>query len=211
MVIRENLKESIDELSITKAAAWAWYERGSWFEHKSIRESDCRRKSDYTPIPSRYKLEAMKNVLHNEIDHDHVQPRTNGSLLHTQHVGKSLFDKYEIDRISKELDCYIIKSNGVKHRRRRMSVDGGGHGGVVSLPEDSSVGKRESKSKNNGKSDSEKRKGFWIGGPIVCGSNRDDVVNSNLLIGGRQRQRENVVVAGSIKFRRPIINHGLFR
>ena len=60
-----------------------------------------------------------------------------------------------------------------------------------------------SEEENTRKSKSEKRKGFWsflIGGPVVCGSNRDDVVNSNLLIGGRGRQKEHVLVAGITNF-----------
>ncbi|KAL7588399.1 hypothetical protein Lser_V15G39811 [Lactuca serriola] len=205
MANRENQKERMDELAITKAAAWAWYERGSWFEHNSIRETDCRRSSDYTRRPTRYKLEAMNNPP-NKSTHD-AQPFTNGSLLCTEHLGNSLLDMYEIKRISMELDCYIGSSD-VKHRRK--SVDCGGYGGVVSFPEDR-VGKRESKSKTKTKTKTEKRKGFWIGRPIVCGSTGDDVVNSNLLVGGRRRQKEHVdKVAGIINFRRSI-THGLFR
>ncbi|KAI3781220.1 hypothetical protein L2E82_11229 [Cichorium intybus] len=196
MVVQENSKENIDELAITKAAAWAWYERGSWFEHNSIRETDCRRTSDYIRRPSRYKLEAMKTPEINETLDSH--PCVNSSLLCTERVQNSLFDMYEIERISKDLDCYV-ESSAVKHRRK--SVAGGGHGDRrgVSLSE-GTKGKRESKSK------SEKRKGFWIGRPLTCGSSRD-VVNSSLVIGGRRSQKEHVMVAGIMNFRRPII-HG---
>lgn len=200
MVVRENQKENKDQYAIMKAAAWAWYERGSWFEHKSVRESDYRRTCDYTPRPSRYKLEAMKKPqkeTHESqscrngllLDTEHVcvsiQPQNQQSyalMADTEHVDKPLLDTYEIERISEELDCYL-ESSSVEHRRK--SVDGGGHGGhrrrTVALTEGT---KSASKSKKN--------KGFWTGRRIVCGSSRDDVVEtSNLLIGGRRRPKEH--------------------
>ncbi|KVH92130.1 uncharacterized protein LOC112515170 [Cynara cardunculus var. scolymus] len=199
MVVQENQKENKDQHAIMKAAAWAWYERGSWFEHKSVQESDYRRKRDYTPRPSRYKLEAIQKPQKEtresqscgdgpSLDTEHVsaskQPQNQQCYVpvDTEHVDKSLLDKYEIERISKELDCYL-ESSSVEHRRR--SVDGGDHGGrhrrTVALSEGT---KSKSKSKKN--------KGFWARRRIVCGSSRDDVVEtSNLLIGGRRRPKEN--------------------
>ncbi|KAI3668943.1 hypothetical protein L6452_40160 [Arctium lappa] len=200
MVVRESRKENKDQFAIMKAAAWAWYERGSWFEHKTVRESDYRGIRDYTPRPSRYKLEAMQKPqkeTHESqscrngplVDIEHVyasiQPQNQESyalVADTEHVDKSLLDMYEIEMISKGLDCYI-ESSSVEHRRR--SVDGGDHGGhhrrTMALSEGT---KSTSKSKKN--------KGFWGRHRIVCGSSRDDVVEtSNLLIGGRRQAKEH--------------------
>lgn len=78
----------VDELGLAKSAAWAWYERGSGSDGRSIREVDgWRTKMD--PKPSRYKLEALRNV---------------------QHCNNSLLDSYEIERISTHLQHYIESS-----------------------------------------------------------------------------------------------------
>ncbi|KAD6796142.1 hypothetical protein R6Q59_019989 [Mikania micrantha] len=155
MVIQFNRKETSDQNAITKAAAWAWYERGSWFEHKTIRETDVRRPQDYTPRPSRYKIEAMKEA-----------QSCNRSLCN-EHIGNSLLDMYEIERISRELCCYVESSRVDRHSR---SVDGG----------DPALSKE-----TNGERINKKHKRGWRRRGIMCGSRSADVVEHMLLVGGR--------------------------
>ncbi|XP_047974543.1 uncharacterized protein LOC125216813 [Salvia hispanica] len=88
---------SVDESGLAKSAAWAWYERGSGSEG---REVDLWR-SKPEPKPSRYKLEALRNL---QRDQDHMNSTTN-----------SLLDNYEIERISMELNHYIQASNAKHH------------------------------------------------------------------------------------------------
>ncbi|MFS7948776.1 hypothetical protein Hanom_Chr06g00563831 [Helianthus anomalus] len=154
MAVQVNRKESSDQNEITRAAAWAWYERGSWFEHKTIKETEFRRPQDYTPRPSRYKIEARKQS-------------------QKEYHGNSLLDMYEIERISRELNCYV-ESSRVAHRAR--SVDGGDRGGR-SMVSKETRGKRIGKKLNWG----------WKRHGVACGSS-EDVVEHVLFIGGR-RQR----------------------
>ncbi|PWA91854.1 hypothetical protein CTI12_AA086980 [Artemisia annua] len=84
MVMLESRKKNMDQFAITRAAAWAWYERGSLLEHNLIRESDFARKRDYTPRPSRYKLEAMKK----QQKETHVAPSWSTRVEH--HRRKSI-------------------------------------------------------------------------------------------------------------------------
>lgn len=93
----------VDELALAKSAAWAWYEHGSGSDGRSIREVDVWR-TKMEPKPSRYKLEALRNV---QEDQD----------------SNSLLDNYEIERISRQLDHYI-ESNHAKYH-------GGDSGGVA--------------------------------------------------------------------------------
>lgn len=174
MVMQVNRKESVDQNEITKAAAWAWYERGSWFDHKTIREVDGRRPHEYTHKPSRYKLEAMKESQKECYDN-------------------SLLDMYEIEKISRELCCYI-ESSKVDHRSR--VVDRGGHGSRNIVTEEKK-GKKIGKKYNWG----------WKRHGIVCGSS-EDVVERTLLVGRRREQRKmDVPVVGVKSFRRATV-HG---
>ncbi|KAI3761831.1 hypothetical protein L1987_52253 [Smallanthus sonchifolius] len=159
MVIQVNRTGSSDQNDITKAAAWAWYERGLWFEQKAIRESDRIRLQDYAPRPSRYKIEAMKES----------QKQT--------HVDNSLMDMYEIERISRELYCYVESSRVDRHTR---SVNGGDHGGRSTFS-------KETKGKRTGK----KQSWGWRRHGIVCGST-EDVVEHTLLVGGRRGKKMDV-------------------
>ncbi|KAL1566761.1 hypothetical protein AAHA92_02330 [Salvia divinorum] len=88
---------SVDESGLAKSAAWAWYERGSGSEG---REVDVWR-SKPEPKPSRYKLEALRNLRRDE---DHRNSSTN-----------SLLDNYEIERISMQLNHYIQASHAKRH------------------------------------------------------------------------------------------------
>ncbi|KAK1441306.1 hypothetical protein QVD17_07153 [Tagetes erecta] len=167
MVMQVNRKESLDQNEITKAAAWAWYERGSWFDHKTIREVDGRRPHEYTCRPSRYKLEAMKGS----------QKECNDN---------SLFDMYEIERISRELCCYMESS---KVNRRSRAVEGS-----RSVVTEETKGKRTRKKYNWG----------WRRHGIVCGSS-EDVVERTLLAGGRRERKLDVPVVRVKSFRRATV------
>ncbi|KAG9135725.1 hypothetical protein Leryth_002451 [Lithospermum erythrorhizon] len=103
---------TIDELSLVKAAAWAWYQHGSSHESKHMmqeyHDNISSWKTKKAPRPSRYKLEAMKQVQENSVSqlscHVHVQDDNDNDT-------NSLLDSYEIGRISRDLDCYIEASH----------------------------------------------------------------------------------------------------
>ena len=98
-----------DEAAVIKAAAWAWYERGSGSEGKPIREFDFTNSRRTDPAPSRYKIEAMKSE---KIDKylSSACPSFNSSLM----------DNYEMESISKELGHYI---EACDDRRRVVAVE----------------------------------------------------------------------------------------
>ncbi|XP_057807262.1 uncharacterized protein LOC131021937 [Salvia miltiorrhiza] len=85
----------VDESGLAKSAAWAWYERGSGSDGRPIKEVDVWM-SKPEPKPSRYKLEALRNLQRDQ----HINSSKN-----------SLLDNYEIERISKQLDRYIEASH----------------------------------------------------------------------------------------------------
>ncbi|KAL8532340.1 hypothetical protein ACS0TY_008802 [Phlomoides rotata] len=95
----------VDELALAKSAAWAWYERGSGSDGRSFREVDawC---SKTDPKPSRYKLEALRNV--------QADQRSKNSLL----------DTYEIERISNHLQHYIESSRAKCHGGAAAAAEG---------------------------------------------------------------------------------------
>lgn len=141
-----------DDSALTKSAAWAWLERRSGTESRSKPEFDfSRKKSD--GAPSRYKAEAMKKK---------VEESSNSNL--------SLLDRYDIERISRQLDFYIESS---RSSRRGSGGDGGR--------------RAETKSKNGGK---EAGKGLWLGShaPIACGSSRGEVVEIKSIEPMRRRR-----------------------
>jgi len=167
MVMQVNRKESLEQNESAKAAAWAWYERGSWFDHKTICVVDGKRPHEYIHRPSRYKLEAMKGS----------QKDCNDN---------SLFDMYEIERISRELCCYMESS---KVECRYRTVEG-------------SVMTEETKGKTTGK----KYNWGWRRHGIICGSS-EDVVERTLLAGGRRERKMDVPVVRVKSFRRDTV-HG---
>lgn len=172
---RKKTRGSIDEFAIIKAAAWAWFQRGSGSEGKPIREFDFTNLHT-PPKPSRYKLEAME-----------ISSCENESLLASDNSGdsSSLLDTYEIERISRELDFYIESSSG--RHGGVVSGDRRLHRRVVALSESDASGMI-------GKGKGRKlMKGFWFSHAAVCGS-RDDVVVDN--IGGFGRSRWQQTVAG---------------
>lgn len=91
---------AVDESALAKSAAWAWYEHGSGSDRRSIREIDVW-SSKTDPKPSRYKLEALRNVQAAD-----ASSSSKNSLL---------LDSYEIERISKQLNQYIEASHAKHH------------------------------------------------------------------------------------------------
>ncbi|ESQ28643.1 hypothetical protein EUTSA_v10019019mg [Eutrema salsugineum] len=98
-----------DNLAVVKAAAWAWYQRK---EGKPImREFDLTR-APRTPRPSRYKIEATKNMIlsENKVLAEHRVSKSslwyaNYPLRGDQETQYSrLLDTYEIKNISKRLN-----------------------------------------------------------------------------------------------------------
>ena len=160
-------KKPTAELAIVKSAAWAWYQRGTGSEPRPVPDSIPRRNLG-PPKPTRYKLEAMNKKQY---------PILSNSELPTN----SLLDKYEIERISRELEFYI-KSGGGGRR----------------------IGLESEKSGGKGKRESKKTKGSWLRGDgVVCGS-IDDVV---VVESGGWRRPENHVPVVEVGRCRPRRNH----
>lgn len=163
---RKRSKGSIDELAIIKAAAWAWYQRGSGFEGRSVSEYDAAR-SSRVPKPSRYKQEAMRRAQEEKKEEEIWLSSSFKSMVSPSHTDNSLLDRYEIERISKELDYYIKFSN-TEHNGGSVNEN---HGGRKSF----SLSEIET---SRIKGTKKKKKGFWLlGNRMVCRS-KDDVVEN---------------------------------
>ncbi|KAK4430436.1 hypothetical protein Salat_1344300 [Sesamum alatum] len=154
-----------DGSDLVKSAAWAWYQHG--YDPKgrlSVREFDVLRHK-FEPKPSRYKLEASRNV-QESVSKSRTIRRASNSLL----------DNYEIERISKQLDSYIESSHA--------KYSGGSPGGVTEV-------------KSKGVEKKKVAKGyFWLRSHApLCGSSRDDVVESKSLEYLRRSRPEKAGVA----------------
>ncbi|KAF9589370.1 hypothetical protein IFM89_023304 [Coptis chinensis] len=107
---RRKSRAGRDELA-TKAAAWAWYQRGLVSEGKLMQEFSIRR-IHRVPRPSRFKLEYMKRT-------DETMENSESSLSRSwspTHSENSLLDQYEIEMISKHLDRLLEADRGIIHR-----------------------------------------------------------------------------------------------
>ncbi|XP_059623218.1 uncharacterized protein LOC132266383 [Cornus florida] len=178
---RKKHGEDVDELATVKAAAWAWYQRGSGSELRPMREFDLT-KIHRAPQPTRYKLEAMKT---NEEELVTEGSRSMGPKLSPSQTDNSLLDTYEIQRISKQLDFYIESS-------RFVGRDKGDHRRIGSLLSSSESDTNGVRSKNKSK----KGKGFWQRNTVMCGGSKDDVVEMRGFSGGRRRPEKGVAVVG---------------
>lgn len=95
-----------DELAMTKAAAWAWHRRGSGSDGSGVGEFDLGGPGGAASAavagrkqrPSRYKLEALA-----------AGEEKPGPV--------PLFDLYEIERITKELERLVMASDGGGRQR----------------------------------------------------------------------------------------------
>lgn len=97
-----------DELATVKAAAWTWYQRNEG--KPMIREFDITTRATRTPRPSRYKLEASKNMILSE--NRVSKTDTNRFALEDQETKfSSLLDPHEIMSISKRIDEGSLPAN----------------------------------------------------------------------------------------------------
>ncbi|KAI5648099.1 hypothetical protein M9H77_34104 [Catharanthus roseus] len=167
----------IEELALVKAAAWAWYQHGSGAEGKPpIREYDLSI-TQKPPKPSRYKLEAAAAAMIKPREEEDLiikssspspplLPNLFNSSYQLNNTNVSLLDKYEVERISMQLDRYIESENNGGGSRRE-------NGKVASLSE---IGTSDRKIRSNNcktkKGKNSKR--FWV---AICGS-RSDVVEA---------------------------------
>ncbi|KAJ8504194.1 hypothetical protein OPV22_005080 [Ensete ventricosum] len=95
-----------DELATTKAAAWAWYQRGSGSDGRGVGEFDLGGRGGAASAagagrkqrPSRYKLEALAA--------SEEKPRP-----------VPLLDVYDIERITRELERLVVASDGGGRQR----------------------------------------------------------------------------------------------
>ncbi|KAL1215236.1 hypothetical protein V5N11_017002 [Cardamine amara subsp. amara] len=137
--------EEDHDLAVVKAAAWAWYQRK---EGKPImREFDLTRASR-TPRPTRYKIEATKNMIlsENKVLAENRVSISKSSLWYTNYSFRGdqetqysrLLDTYEIKNISKRLNIddsnFSVSSssdfrhNGDDNRNRNHGYDCHDHG-----------------------------------------------------------------------------------
>ena len=111
----EKRKPINDPMMAVKAAAWAWYQRGSGSDlANTAREYDATRRRHGPPKPSRYKLEAMRSLSSNTTVIEPTQRREGSDNV-------PLLDEYEIRRISRQLDSLIEHSNNTIARENYVS------------------------------------------------------------------------------------------
>lgn len=146
---RRKSRASLDPSGAVKAAAWAWFQRGSLSDGKPIDEFHATRsRHAHAPIPSRYKLEALR-MFEEDPEKEPSSLSSPSSPSNQSHT--SLFDTYEIERISEQLD-YLVKASTNLYK--------GGSGSNL---------KKEKKKNLIG--------GFWARHAIVCGT-KDDVLET---------------------------------
>ncbi|KAK1361831.1 Tetratricopeptide repeat superfamily protein [Heracleum sosnowskyi] len=179
-------KSTEDELAVIKAAAWAWYERGSGSEGKPIREFDFTN-SRRNPTPSRYKIEAMMNKATND-ENSWLKTSTASiiSISSCPSYNSSLMDNYEIESISKDLHHYIESCDDDSSARVGHGHGSGGHHGRVSKIEKGEVVSSKVKSKKLSKG------GFLSRHAAVCGSLNDVVTGghrNNIVVGIKGRRQ----------------------
>ena len=171
-------KDGTDELAFVKAAAWAWYQHGSGSEGKAMSEFDVTR-TQRTPRPSRYKLEAMRMA--------NDEAKDQGSSSSPIHNKNSLLDAYEVQSISRQLDN-LLESNNNNHHNNKLVNGTDNTSSATSLDS----GRRMVKKKSG--------KGFWLRHAAVCGRGEDVVDPSSAFRdGGHQQSAKRVPVVHSVK------------
>ncbi|KAG6720565.1 hypothetical protein I3843_03G068900 [Carya illinoinensis] len=163
---RKKPRATTDELAAVKAAAWAWYQRGPGSDGRVMAEYDLMR-TRRTPGPSLFKLEAMRLAEEEAILEGYSQ--ASSSPIYTD---RSLLDAFEIESISRQLDC-LIESSGSKFHRKFMAGDHHDHHQEnVTILLNNGTGTAMKKNKN-------KKKGFWQRHAMVaCGTREDHVVDA---------------------------------
>ncbi|CAL0301417.1 unnamed protein product [Lupinus luteus] len=133
-----------DELDLVKSVAWAWYQHGSGSEAKAMKVFHVRR-TQHSPRPSRYKLEAMRMAKESKEEGPSIHPK------------KPLLDAYEIQSISRQLNK-LIESGQNKVGNGKNSTNGG-----------------LDNSGRNVKKKKRISKGFWPRHGVACGRRDDVV------------------------------------
>lgn len=174
---RKKTRGSTDELAVVKAAAWAWYQHGSGSEGKHMREFDITR-SRQAPGPSRYRLEAMR-IAEEAMEGSRSRSSSTHSSIHTSN---SLLDTFEVESISRQLDC-LVGSSGNNFYTRFLAGDNV-HQENVKLLDNVDTGGMKKKKK--------KVKRFWPRHAIACGT-MEDVVDARVFR-DRRRQEKRVPV-----------------
>ncbi|KAL0396422.1 UNVERIFIED_CONTAM: hypothetical protein Scaly_0090600 [Sesamum calycinum] len=170
---------SDDKSNLIKSAAWAWYQHG--YDHpngrSSVREYDVLRHK-FEPKPSRYKLEASRNMQESVLESNSTMSSPKCTI---RRASNSLLDNYEIERISEQLDYYIESSHA--------KYSGGSPGGMSEETTAEVKSKGTVQKKKVGK-------GFWLRSHApLCGSSRDDVVEGKRLEYLRRSQPRKAGVA----------------
>nr|XP_011464159.1 PREDICTED: uncharacterized protein LOC105351484 [Fragaria vesca subsp. vesca] len=105
------------ELEILKAVAQAWQSHSG--STRPMSEFDARRRNYKSRLPSRFKLEAMREAASSSASDRGTNAKWD--------FGQSLWDAYEIVAVSKRLESGLVidgeldGSSGRVHRRRRES------------------------------------------------------------------------------------------
>ncbi|KAJ0987259.1 hypothetical protein J5N97_005615 [Dioscorea zingiberensis] len=110
MATRKRIKGSSfaeSELSLVKAAAWAWYQHGSGNHGNAFRETELRRHAR-SPRPTRYKREAFR-----------------AASSDSELSANLLFDPYEIERITRHLERLIVASTNGRDRAKGKEAETG--------------------------------------------------------------------------------------
>ncbi|KAJ4706663.1 Tetratricopeptide repeat-like superfamily protein [Melia azedarach] len=174
-----------DELSLVKAAAWAWYQRGSGSDGKPIGEFDITRTHRVLDRPSRYKLEAMKIAAAAAAQEPQVSTTPDPS--NTTDTEYSLLDNFEVQSISKRLDQFIGSSSN-KLLSAAAAVD--------DLTRNTNVSRNVRVKKS---------KGFWLKHAVICGTRQDVVVDDRPLGVNRRPEKRAAVV--KLATCRPRVTH----
>ncbi|XP_050228876.1 uncharacterized protein LOC126678051 [Mercurialis annua] len=169
-----------NDLTVVKAAAWAWYQHGSGSEGKSIREFDVTNHHHHHNQafrPSRYKLEAAKKI--KEYSNNQESSSTSSQIpspVHTE--DNSLLDAYEVERISEQLDCLLVSSSNKFYTKLfQRDIDRQKISNTTTTTTTTTTS--SSSSSNIGFSNSviRKNKNFlkrlWMGHSITCGTRED--------------------------------------
>jgi hypothetical protein len=157
--------DSTGDLTLVKAAAWAWYQHGSGSEGKPMCESYVT-STRQAPRPSRYKLEDMRLRVKEDTMDGSGAPSPIGA-------DNSLLDNYEVESISKHLDYLMESSSKRSYGVEIFDRDDHLHRGksISLLDSDQTCGMKQKKNKTKFF-----LQGWWLRHSVVCGT-REDVVN----------------------------------
>ncbi|KAK9105891.1 hypothetical protein Scep_022735 [Stephania cephalantha] len=214
------------EIAVVKAAAWAWYQRGSGSDGKPIvREFDAaaRLYSHRGQVMSRFKHEYMVSNMtkycststHDDQDYQYLDKSPISFTLSPTNSDTSssvLLDSYEIQSISKRLECLIIddRDNQASNNYYSTNSGGGGGGGAIYYDGVYNSGRLSAGDRGRlkgtaaalpreagGRRKTRKNKGLMYlisfrHGTMLCGSKGDHVVEPRVLGGLRPMVRGSV-------------------